>query len=95
MNLQEVKQAVRDALPSKYWMSVWSRTTEAGIEVGVNNKNIEGSRASLLPIDDESRPRFAKFLASEVLKHDVTRSTAESTSPQTLRATQIHYQLNK
>lgn len=71
MKLAEVKKAIEQKLPAKYRSGVWSRSTPAGIEVGVNTKNKPGSIASLLPIDDESRPRFAEFLANEVLTKDV------------------------
>jgi len=69
-SLVDVRIMLNKALPAKYMGRVWSRNHPAGVEVGVNLFK-GGSRAAILPIENDSRPDFVKFLAAEVMKYDV------------------------
>lgn len=70
-SLPDVRVMLTDTLPSAYRGRIWSRNHPAGVEVGVNLLNGKGSRCAILPIDNDSRPDFVRFLAAEVIKHDV------------------------
>lgn len=70
-SLPDVRIMLNKALPNAYIGRVWSRNHPAGVEVGVNLLNGKGYRAAILPIDNDSRPKFVEFLAAEVIKYDV------------------------
>lgn len=81
VTVEDVKRMIEAELPAKYWMKTWHRFTQAGIEVGINHVSRDGSRAALLPIGDELRPQFAKWLAADYLKYETRFAANENKSP--------------
>lgn len=60
MTVDEIRKAIR----AKTGCMIFVQTTPAGVAVGVPSSERGIAHWSLVPIDDESRPRFVNFMVS-------------------------------